>query len=75
MTRFGLAFRLYEAAAERGEWLACVRLARMYAHGRGIKVDERSAFKWYETAMSEADSITPCPELTEAVEYVRSHSA
>lgn len=63
----------YQRAADRGEWLAYVHLARLYRHGRGIDFDEQAALDWYEAAVSESKTVAPCPELDEAIEYVKLH--
>ena len=62
----------YQRAADRNEWLAYVHLARLYRYGRGTVVDEQAALDWYDTAVSECETIAPCPELDEAREYVAS---
>jgi uncharacterized protein len=67
------AFEFYQRAAKGKEWLAYIFLARMYRYGRGIPTDEETAGKWYYTAISESkDGVSPCPELDEAIEYVKS---
>ena len=67
------AGQFYQRAADRDEWLAYVHLARLYRYGRGTAVDEQTALEWYDTAVSESETIAPCPELDEAREYVASH--
>jgi TPR repeat protein len=63
----------YQRAADRHEWLACVHLARLYRYGRGTAVDEQAALDWYDAAVSESETVAPCPELEEARQYVASH--
>lgn len=70
---YGRAGHFYQRAADRGEWLAYVHLARLYRYGRGTTVDETIALVWYGIAVSESETIVPCPELDEAREYVASH--
>lgn len=64
------AGRFYQQAADRGEWSAYIHLARLYRYGRGTEVNEQAALRWYEVAVSESDTMAPCPELDEAREYV-----
>lgn len=67
------AGHFYQRAADRYEWLAYVYLARLYRYGRGTAMDEQAALDWYATAVSESETIAPCPELDEAREFVASH--
>jgi TPR repeat protein len=67
------AGHFYQRAADRGEWFAYVYLARLYRYGRGTDVDLQAALEWYEFAVLESETMAPCPELDEAIEYVRLH--
>ena len=67
------AVSLYQQAADCDEWLAYVQLARMYRYGRGTSVDQQAALSWYQAAASASETISPCPELDEALEFVRLH--
>jgi len=70
---YAKARHCYQRAADRGEWMAYVQLARLYRYGRGTEIDERAALDWYNAAAAHSKSIAPCPELDEAIEYVRLH--
>ncbi|HEU5126116.1 MAG TPA: tetratricopeptide repeat protein [Verrucomicrobiae bacterium] len=63
----------YQRAADRGEWMAYVYLARLYRHGRGTPVNLEAALEWYDAAVSESETIVPCDELEEALEFVNTH--
>jgi TPR repeat protein len=67
------AGQLYQEAADRGEWLAYIHLARMFRYGRGTDTSKQAALEWYGCAVSESETIAPCPELEEAREYVALH--
>ena len=60
---------LYERAAERGEFLACVLLARLLASGQGGNLDQIGALRWYREALSHS-GVEDCPELEEARAFV-----
>jgi len=64
---------LYQQAADCDEWLAYVHLARMYRYGRDTSVHRQAALSWYQAAASASETISPCPELDEALEFVRLH--
>ena len=57
---------LYEGAAQRGEFLACVWLARLLAREGASGPDQQSALRWYREALSQADRLQDSPELEEA---------
>ena len=62
---------LYERGAQRGEFLACVRLARLLTGDD--PPDSDGALLWYRAALSQAPSVQECPELEEARAYVATH--
>jgi uncharacterized protein len=62
------ARELYEAAALRGEFLACVWLARLL--DGGDPPDSDGALRWYRSALSQAAAVQDCAELGEARAYV-----
>jgi len=68
------ALPLYEHAAEAGEFLAQVKLARMYARGVGVAADPQMARKWYAAAAAQEASVGDCEELREAKAYSRKRS-
>jgi TPR repeat protein len=68
------ARELYEGAATRGEFLACVWLARLLAREGASAPDQEGALRWYREALSQADRVQDSPELEEARTYVESHS-
>jgi uncharacterized protein len=64
------AIRLYETAANAGEFSAQVELGRIYSRGLGTPVDPRVAMKWYSAAAAQEGTIADCQELQEAKVYV-----
>ena len=70
----GRARELYEGAATRGEFLACVWLARLLAREDASHPDQEGALRWYREALSQADRVQDCPEVEEARTYVEAHS-
>jgi localization factor PodJL len=68
------ARHLYERAAQRGEFLACVWLARLLARDADGGPDQEGALRWYREALSQATRVRDTPELEEARTYVESHS-
>lgn len=68
------ALPLYEQAAEAGEFLAQVELARMYARGVGVATNPEMARKWYTAAAVQEASVGDCEELREAKAYSRKPS-
>lgn len=74
LTRVELTpYAICSSNTEQGEWLAYIHLARLYRYGRGTAVNEQATLEWYEAAVSESETIAPCPELDEAREYVALH--
>ena len=63
------AIRLYEGAAEAGEFMAQIQLARMNARGVGVPADPDVARKWYAAAAAQEASVGDCEELQEAKAY------
>jgi TPR repeat protein len=68
------ARELYERAATRGEFLACVWLARLLARGDRGAPDHKGAVRWYRAALAQADTAAESPEVGEARSYVEAHS-
>ncbi len=68
------ARELYESAAKRGEFLACVWLARLLKREGASGPDNNGALRWYREALAQADRVQDSPELQEARTYVESHS-
>jgi TPR repeat protein len=64
------ANELFEMAAERGEFLGCVFLARLLV-ARG---DGGGALRWYREAAGQRGRVFEGPELEEAAQYVAEHS-
>lgn len=62
------AHELFTAAAQRGEFLACIELARLESSRQ--RQDE--AFQWYQRAAEQAAQVDPCAELEEALAFVKS---
>jgi predicted nuclease of predicted toxin-antitoxin system len=63
------ARELFTLAAQRGEFLACVDLARLELSLN----HEEEAFRWYKLASDQAGRVAPCDELEEAKAFVASH--
>jgi TPR repeat protein len=59
--------RLYEEAANAGEFFAQIELARIYSRGLGVTANPDAALKWYSAAAALA--VEDCPELREAKLY------
>jgi TPR repeat protein len=66
------ALRLYEQAAEAGEFLAQVELACMHARGVAVPANSEVARKWYASAAAPETSGGDCDELQEAKAHSRS---
>jgi len=66
----GEARRLYELAAERGEFLAQIELGRVYSRGVGVSIDHSRATRWYAAALAQEGEIVDCEELSEARVYL-----
>jgi hypothetical protein len=64
------ARELYEAAAEHGEFLGSVFLARLLASGTCGPVNTEGALRWYRQALWQASRVQECPELEEARAYL-----
>ena len=64
------AVRLYEKAAEAGEFVAQVELARIYARGVHVLANAEAARKWYAAAAAQKTSVGNCEKLEEAMAYV-----
>jgi len=67
------ARRLFERAAEAGEFLAAVWLARILANGEAGAVDAVGACHWYRAALSQAKRVSAPGELEEARVYLAQH--
>ncbi|MGH9322419.1 MAG: tetratricopeptide repeat protein [Vicinamibacteria bacterium] len=65
---------LYEAAAKRGEFYACIFLARLLGSGKCGSADEAVALHWYAVAVSHSESVIPCPELEEARAFINART-
>jgi TPR repeat protein len=65
------AVRLYEKAAEAGEFVAQIELARIYARGVYVPANPEAARKWYAAAAAQETSVGHCEELQEAKAYIR----
>ena len=65
------AIRLYQLAAEAGEFFAQVAMGRIYSQGAWVPVSSIAALKWYTAAATQA-GIAECEELREAKAYVAS---
>jgi TPR repeat protein len=63
---------LYERSAQRGEFFACIWLARLLASGKCGGVDESGALRWYSQALSDG-KVSDCAEVREAQAYVDAH--
>lgn len=68
------ARELYERSAGRGEFLACVWLARLLARGGDGGPDLEGALRWYRAALSQAALVQESAELEEARSYVAARS-
>jgi TPR repeat protein len=64
------AVRLYEAAAEAGEFFAQIELGRIYARAVDVPANPSAARKWYSAAVAQADRVFDCEELREAKAYL-----
>jgi uncharacterized protein len=64
------AVRLYEAAAEAGEFLAQVALGRIYSHGADVPANPGAARRWYSAAAAQEGRVGDCEELQEAKSHV-----
>ena len=64
---------LYERAASRGEFFACVYLARLLASGQLGTISDEEPLRWYRAVLAQAPDVQDCPELEEARSYVASH--
>jgi len=64
------AVRLYEGAAEAGEFVAQVELARIYARGVHVPANPEAARKWYAVAAAPKTSVGNCEKFEEAMAYV-----
>jgi len=62
------ARELFSLAAQRGEFLACIELARLELSFH----NDEAALHWYELAANQADRVSPCDELNEAQVFVAS---
>ena len=60
------AKELYQAAAEAGEFLGCVYLARLYRDAE----DQERALHWYRHALANQADVADCDELREALAVV-----
>src|SRR5437867_316681 len=69
------ARELYEAAAEHGEFLGSVFLARFLASGTSGPGDTEGALRWYRHALRQAPRVQECPELEEARAYVAANGS
>ena len=49
---YGEALKWYGTAADNGDPLACVSLARLHEDGLGVPKDNIEAYKWYSLAGS-----------------------
>lgn len=50
------AIGLLEKYAEEGDYIACVRLAYFYAHGKGVEQSFRKAIEWLEKMIAHEDA-------------------
>jgi TPR repeat protein len=57
------AVRLYEKAAEAGEFVAQVERARIYARGVHVLANAEAARKWYAAAAPQKTSVGNCEKL------------
>jgi TPR repeat protein len=57
---------LYQAAAEAGEFLGCVYLARLCRHD----ADHEQALHWYRQAVAMSANVADCEEVHEAAKFV-----
>ena len=69
-TDLPVARRWYEMAAEKGEFLAQVALARLLLADASTEAERAEATRWYSAAAAQADRIVDCAELLEAKAYV-----
>jgi localization factor PodJL len=66
----GKAIDLYEMAVERGAYLPCLNLARIYASGKGVTQSMILAEKWYRKALSFENEVDDVDGLQEARLFV-----
>ena len=64
------ALRLLHAAAEAGEFLAQIELARIYSRGEQVAPDPEAALKWYSAALAHQGRVEDGEEMREARRYV-----
>lgn len=66
------ALSMYTLAADRGSFMACVRLGRFFAT-RSSAVDAmEKAHSWYQRALS-CEDVDLCPEKIEAQRFITDH--
>jgi len=64
------AIRLYEKAANAGEFLARIELARIYSRGAEVPANREVARQWYSAAAAQEGEIGECEELREAKSWL-----
>jgi TPR repeat protein len=68
------AIELYVAAADRGAYLPCLHLARIYANGKGVPPSRSAAADWYRRVLAVESEVDAPGEMAEAREFLRSGS-
>ncbi len=64
------AIQLYENAAESGEFMAFIFLARIYAEGKGVEKDSNKAANYYREAVKYELKVDAVEEISEAKKYL-----
>jgi TPR repeat protein len=66
----GKAIELYVLAADRGGFLPCLHLARIYATGKGVPRSSSIAAEWYRRVLAAESEVDDNGEMTEARNFL-----
>jgi TPR repeat protein len=65
------SIKLYVEAADRGAYLPCLHLARIYANGKGVPRSPSAAAEWYRRVLAVEAEVAAPDEMVEARDFLR----